>query len=447
MLTNLPIRTRLTLLYSLLLFLALVVFGLAAVGLLQYRLTARLEASLDRRAKGLEDFLRRETTLAKASHIPEEAVEYAFTQPEGHLLGVTDIAGRTILRSDVVSQPALIRERRFELYGQTYLVRAAGSLQQVEETTRELTLLLVWSAPLLLLVIGSTGYWISRRALAPVDQMTRSASSISLHNLQHRLTIPGTRDEISRLGEAWNEMLVRLEESISRMRRFTGDAAHELRTPLTALRTTAELALRRPRTPEEYRQSLEQVVLISERMTALADDLLALARGDEGNVLRNQHVVDVALIVRSVVSEMEPLFTAKQQQVELNLPDSPAMLIADAAGIRRILESLLDNATKYTPRGGDIRVGLLERDDVFEMQVADSGSGIPHDSIPHIFTRFYRVDESRHRQTGGHGLGLAIAQQIVHAHQGTIEAIPATGKGACFHVRIPKKQNDGGQQQ
>ena len=159
------------------------------------------------------------------------------------------------------------------------------------------------------------------------------------------------------------------------------------------------------------------------------------------------NTIDLALIVRSVVSEMGPLFTAKQQEVEMNLPDSPAMLTADATGIRRILESLLDNAIKYTPRGGAIRVSLLEGEDAFEMQVADSGSGIPQDFVPHIFNRFYRVDESRQRQTGGHGLGLAIAQQLVHAHHGTIAAIPATAGGACLQVRIPKKQNDGGQQQ
>lgn len=229
------------------------------------------------------------------------------------------------------------------------------------------------------------------------------------------------------------------------MRRFTGDAAHELRTPLTALRTTAELALRRPRSAEEYRQALEQVVLISERMTALADDLLALARGDEANVLRTASVVDLATTLRSVVSEMEPVFLAKSQRLELTMPDPPASLTGDAAGIRRILESLLDNATKYTPRGGDIRVSVEEGKDTFEIQVSHSGSGIPQDSVAHIFNRFYRVDESRHRQTGGHGLGLAIAQQIVHAHHGTIEALPAIKGGACFRVRIPKRQDDKGE--
>lgn len=443
MLPNLSIRTRLTLLYSGLLFLALLAFGSAAIGLLRFRLTSRLEESLDRRAKGLEDFLRRETTAARASYIPEEAAEYAFTQPEGHLLGVTDADGRTILRSDIVAQPALLRERKFELYGRSFLVRAAGSLGQVEETTRELTLLLVWSAPLLLLVIGAAGYWISRRALLPVDQMTRSASSISLQNLQQRLTIPATRDEVSRLAEAWNEMLGRLDESVSRMRRFTGDAAHELRTPLTALRTTAELALRRPRSSDEYRQALQQVVLISERMTALADDLLALARGEDATVLRTTSRVDLVATLREVVAEMEPIFVSKHQHVELSLPDAPAVLTVDAEGIRRIFGSLLDNATKYTPQGGEIRVSLKENESGIDMQVADSGSGIPQESIPHIFDRFYRVDQSRHRQTGGHGLGLAIAQQIVHAHHGSIEASTSKHGGACFRVRIPKSFEDG----
>jgi two-component system heavy metal sensor histidine kinase CusS len=438
MLTRISIQTRLTLTYSALLFLALAIFGGAAIATLHYRLTARMEATLDRKIQGLERFLIRETTPEKAHMIAVEAAEYAFTQPEGHLIEVTDGSGHQLLKSDTVTSPAMVREDSFQLYGQRYVVRAAASLDPIEESTRELTQLLFWSAPLLLLMIGVTGYWISRRALAPVDEMTHAASRISVHSLERRLRIPRTRDELSRLAEAWNQMLARLEQSVSRMGRFTADAAHELRTPLTALRTTADLALRRPRDAGEYREALQQVVRISDRMTRLVDALLVLARSDETKHSDESATVDLARCIREVAQEMQPLIDAKDQQLKLHLPAGPALVSADEAGMSRLVTSLLDNARKYTPAGGLIELDLLEHDDSFELQVQDSGAGIPAESLVRVFDRFYRVDESRDRQTGGHGLGLAIAHQIVQAHHGTIEAATAENGGAIFRVRLPK---------
>jgi len=440
MFKRLPIRTRLTLLYSGLMFVALMVFAVSAIGLLKLRLTTRLEASLDSRAKGLEDFLRRETTEEEAWNIAVEAREYASTQPEGHLIELTGADGRVLLQSDHGSEPAMVRERRFQLYGQTYRARAAGSLEPVQESTRELRWLLMTSAPLLLLVIGGFGYWICGTALAPVDEMTRAASSISVHSLEQRLAVPPAIDELSRLAEAWNAMLSRLEESVSRIRRFTGDAAHELRTPLTVIRTTAELALRRQRPATEYREALQQVVRTSERMTTLADDLLTLARGDEAATAAGFGATDLCEIVQRVAAEVQPLLQEKNQELQIHLPESPAVLSADPRGLSRLVGSLLDNAIKYTPRGGRIQVRVRAEGDAFELQVIDSGSGIPDEEIPHIFDRFYRVDQSRDRQTGGHGLGLAIAQQIVHSHHGSIQATAGPGGGACFRVRFGRNR-------
>jgi heavy metal sensor kinase len=436
---SLSIRTRLTLVYTTLLFMALMVFASSAIALLRYRLTMRLEASLDRKIQGLEDFLRRETTPEQSAKIPEETAEYAFTQPEGHLMQVTDADGNIVLRGDAVPQPALARQKEFELYGRKYRVRAAASTQPVEESARELRLLLVWSAPLLLLLIGAAAYFMTRQALAPVDRMTQSASSISVHNLEHRLIVPKARDELRRLAEAWNEMLSRLEESVERMRRFTADAAHELRTPLTAMRTTAELALRRPRTSDEYRQALAQVVAISERMTRLADDLLTLARAAEGMRPTSSEIIDLGSLLGSVLDEMAPLLAAKKQRMRVHVPDRPAELFGNAADVRRMIGSLVENATKYTPRGGTIEVTLRDVDDAYEVDVADSGPGIPEDSLVRIFDRFYRVDQSRDRLTGGHGLGLAIARQIAIAHNGNIHALAGTNGGACLRIRLNRR--------
>jgi len=249
----LPIRLRLTLIHSALLFVALFLSGTAVLTLLRDRLNTRLDETLDRRLKGAENFLIRETTPATAGRIPIELAEYASTQPEGHLIEVKDAAGRVILASDRMPYSARSRTRTFTIYGRTYWTTASASLESVAESVEEIGFLLLWSSPLLLMLIGLSGYWLSSRSLRPVDDMTRLARSIGAKDLGARLAVPSTRDEISRLAEAWNEMLARLEESFTRMQRFTADAAHELRTPLAALKTTAELSLRRSRESEEYR--------------------------------------------------------------------------------------------------------------------------------------------------------------------------------------------------
>jgi signal transduction histidine kinase len=233
-------------------------------------------------------------------------------------------------------------------------------------------------------------------------------------------------------------MLDRLEESFVRMRRFTADAAHEFRTPLTGLRTTAELALRRNREPEEYREALTQVITISDRMNHLSENLLALARGDDRAAPRSTGTVDLAGLIRGVVAEMEPLFLEKQLTVELALESRPILPAADADGIRRLIAALIDNARKYTPAGGGVRVSL--HDDATEavLEVSDTGYGIPDEALTRIFDRFYRIDPSRDRETGGHGLGLAIAQQIARFHHGQVEASNVPGSGATFRFRVPK---------
>lgn len=438
MIERLSIRARLTWTYGGLLFVALVLSGNAVVMLLRYRLMQNLDAALDRRLQGVEAFLRRETTAATAGTIPMELEEYASTQPEGHLIEVRDGHDRIVLRSDPVPYPSRTRSREFTLYGSVYRARASGSTNPIEESIDEMEFLLLGSMPLLVLLIGGTGFWISKRALQPVDELTRAARLIGASSLGKRLPVPRSKDEISRLAEAWNEMLDRLEESFSRMRQFTADAAHELRTPLTGLRTTAELALRRERDSEEYREALAQVVRISERMNHLSESLIALARGDEHPFPRSSGQVDLAAVVRGVAAEMEPRFVEKQQAVNLELHDRPILPDGDADGIRRLATVLLDNAQKYTPPGGTISVRVWDKEDAVLLEVADTGPGIPDDALKRIFDRFYRVDPSRDRETGGHGLGLAIAQQIARTHHGQLEAFSSPGVGATFVFSVPK---------
>ncbi len=434
-----PIRVRLTLIYSGLLFLALVLSGAGVVTLMRERMTARVDEALTQRVQALERFLIRETTPETASIIPDEIAEYAFTQPEGHYLHVTDDQGHLLLRRDPIPPGVLTRSHEFSLYGTRYRVTGSASLEPVNTAVSEIRFLLLWSSPLLLALIAGSGYWVSSRSLQPVDEMTQAARRISAADLSARLPLMRSHDEISRLAEAWNEMLGRLEESFLRMQRFTADAAHELRTPLAALRTTAELSLRRARENEEYRQALEQVVEIAQRMQTLSEGLLAVARAQVPQAPLKKVPVDIAQLVGELVEEMRPLLEDKGLRVVRQLRPAPAEVDADS--VRRAVAVLIDNAMKYTPNGGMITVETQDRGDEAAVRVSDTGIGIPAEEIPRIYDRFYRVDASRDRQTGGFGLGLAIARQVALAHQGGLTATSEVGAGSCFTLTLPRSAN------
>lgn len=437
MMQALPLRTRLTSVYGGLLFLALAISGIAVVTLLRYRLTIRMDAALDHRLQGVENFLIRETTVATEHMIPVELEEYASTQPEGHYLEVLDEQGKVLLKSAPVLAPARSREKSFSIYGKTYRTKASASEEPIIDSIQEIVFLLLGSSPVLLVLIGLTGYWISSRSLRPVDEMTQAARSIGANNLNGRLPVPHTRDEISRLAEAWNEMLGRIEESFVRMQRFTADAAHEFRTPLAALRTTADLSLKRERDPEEYREALTQVSVIAERMNQLAEGLLSIARGDHAPARQTMERVDFISLVRGVTTEMRPLFDDKDLRLDVNLPSKAVYIQVEADGLRRIVAILLDNALKYSYTGGNVALTVGEDSQGLILEVSDTGSGIPPESLNRIFDRFYRVDSSRDRKSGGYGLGLAIAQQIARAHQGHIVASSIVGKGSRFRLTLP----------
>lgn len=437
MMKGLPVRTRLTLVYGGLLFLAMTLLGIGCMTLLRYRLTVRMDVALDQRLQGVENFLVRETTPGQENRFPGELAEYASTQPEGHYIEVTDDARKVLLKSDVVMQPARSREKTFTIYGKVYHTRASASAEPISDSVQEIGLLFLGLSPILLILIGLTGYWISSRSLRPVDEMTKAARSIGSNNLSERLPVPRTRDEISRLAEAWNEMLGRLEESFSRIQRFTADAAHELRTPLAALRTTAELALKHDRNPHEYQEALTQVGTITDRMNQLAEGLLSIARSDDTHKRQSAELIDVPTIVAEVAAEMHLLFEDKDIVLTMEVPEAKISIKGDPDGIRRILAVLLDNALKYSSHGDSVKVSVHQGIEDVSVEVADTGCGIPGEALPRIFDRFYRVDSSRDRKTGGYGLGLAIAQQIARAHQGLIVATSVVGEGSIFRFTLP----------
>jgi len=277
------------------------------------------------------------------------------------------------------------------------------------------------------------------RALRPVDEITSVAKSISVQNLSQRLAVPHTGDELQRMAETWNEVLERLESSVKRIRQFTADASHELRTPIALIRATAELALRRERAPEQYRNALRSIESEAEQMTALAESLLLMARADSNGFQMALAPTDLNAIVSRVIGQHRALAAEKGIRLQTESASVPMLAQADEPAIHRLLLILIDNALKHTPAGGMVTLAARQSDGGVLLSVSDTGEGIPPDALPHIFERFYRSDPARAGRGGsgaGFGLGLSIAQAIAQAHGARIRVESSLGAGAQFLVEL-----------
>jgi heavy metal sensor kinase len=281
------------------------------------------------------------------------------------------------------------------------------------------------------------GYWMSRRALAPVDALVRTARDVSGTNLNRRLPTLKTGDELQRLTETLNEMLDRIESAFERIAQFTADASHELRTPVSLIRTEAELALRRSRTETEYKESLRQILHEAERTTHLIEQLLQVARADSGRESLAMQTLDLTKILGGTVGIWQQVAAARNIEFSTSIPEVDVSVMGDQTLLRRLADILLDNAFKYTPSPGSVQMALEVRQEAAVITVQDSGVGIPHEEQEKIFERFYRVDRARSREQGGVGLGLAIARWIVSQHHGTISVESRQGEGAIFRVNLP----------
>jgi heavy metal sensor kinase len=318
-----------------------------------------------------------------------------------------------------------------------YSIQVAAPLKEFYEALERFRLILWFSVPVLLIGAGLGGYWISRRALKPVDQITTAAESISIRNLSDRLAVPKTSDELQRLSETLNRMLARLDTSVQRMSQFTADASHELRAPVSLIRTTAELAVQDGRTNTEYHEDMVQILAEAERTSRLIDSLLLLARADAGEGGLQHELTDVSTSVREALEQGRSLAAENGIELMADLNSEPIVVRGDGEALRRLFFILIDNALKYTPEGGRVQVGLGTLDAQATIRVRDSGIGISESDQPHIFDRFWRADRVRSRGVGGAGLGLSIARWIVDQHRGSVEVQSRPGQGSTFTVRIP----------
>ena len=327
--------------------------------------------------------------------------------------------------------------RHYSLTGQSLVLLAAapeaGNLVILQNFWRGL----LTSVPILLLISSFGGYWMSRRALKPVDRITLAARSITIGNLSQRLPVSNSGDELQRLAETCNAMLQRLDSAVGQIKRFTADASHELRGPLSFTRTVAEVALRNPNTDIDSRKAFEDIVEESAKAANLLEGMLTLARADSNSVDAVLEPVDLGAVVREACSLARPL--AEERNLTLSVstaPTSPVKVLGDFSSLRRLLWILLDNALKYTPAPGQIDVALGSVSGRATLPVRDSGIGISPSDLPHIFDRFYRADPSR-SQVEGNGLGLAIAKWIADLHHADLLVNSAQDEGSAFRVVFP----------
>ena len=306
--------------------------------------------------------------------------------------------------------------------------------QDLAESRRFLGLLVFSAATVLALGVGG-GWALATRALRPVEAISAAAERISEGNLSERVSVTDGSDELGALAGVLNRTFARLEDAFAQQRRFTADASHELRTPLAVLISETQSTLARPRTADEYRETVEACLETAQQMRRLADSLLELARFDAGQEPFERKEVDLASLLQSCAQAMRPLAAARE--VSITVETAPSVVMGDSDRLGQVVTNLLANAMYYNRPGGTVRAECTVQSGRAVLRVLDTGVGIPTEDLPRIFERFYRADKSRGRSEGRSGLGLAIVKAIVDAHGAEIVVESRVGEGSVFKIMFP----------
>jgi heavy metal sensor kinase len=453
------IRLRLTTWYFCSLVVILGLFSLGAWFAMGSSMLKAVDHDLRLRIEDVHQFIDRELTTTPKELI-EDFGEQAALGLGGGLLEVRDNSGQVLYRSPRFDQAQLgkgsargsvieyatergkgprlrVAAEIITAGGRQFTIRVAEPLHEFQESRERFEGILLSLAIPALLLAALGGFWLSRRALTPVDQITTEARLISISNLETRLKPPSDKDELHRLVLTLNDMLERIDSAVKRMVQFTANASHELRAPLALIQTAAEFSLRRERTHEELLDAMRKIVRESGRTSRLVDDLLLLARADSGSAGPTLARMDLCASARDALDQAVILAEPKSIRVTAEIPTEPILVEGDEAALSRLWLTLLDNAIKYTNTGGQIRFELIATNGQAEASITDTGVGIAPEDLPHIFDRFWRADKVRSRSTGGAGLGLSIAQWIVHRHGGSIMVRSEPGRGSQFVVQLP----------
>lgn len=360
---------------------------------------------------------------AVAARLPVPASEALVAEADGRIRSVPDAAA-----------PFRILGDRAIVGGRPVVIQVGRSEAFMRLEVRELGLLLLLGLPLTVAVAGAGGYLLARGALSPLQRMAERARAVTAARLDERLPVDNPRDELGRLASVFNDTLGRLESSFGQMRQFTADVSHELRTPLTAIRSVGEVGLREPRDAGSYEQVIQSMLEETDRLTRLVDRLLLVSRADRGDLKLALRPVDLGALADEVAAHLGVLAEEKRQSMAVEHAARPRCR-GDQIALRQALINLVDNAIRYTPAEGGIRLRVAVAAGAAVIEVSDTGPGIPGRDQARLFERFYRGAQGG--AAGGSGLGLSIAKWAVEANHGRLGYERTAGGGSLFRITLP----------
>jgi heavy metal sensor kinase len=470
---SLPIRIRLTVLYSIMFASVAVLLSLTNWWMLRHAIDASTHQDLQERVDDIRTQLH-EFALQPSKATSQERFDsiYRF-RDDGKWLQVLDEHGKWVYRSARMNElnaslavPQALSSRAITIDfqqgtrqvralssaisvdGHLYSVEAGASMNKQILLLRQFGIGLWILTPLVLCAAILAGHAMSRKALEPITVMAIEARRITDKNLDQRLLVPPANDEIAHLSVTLNSMLARIDAGFRGMREFTANASHELRTPIARLRTEVEIALMRPRSTAEYEDTLEHIQDVAEEMSGLTETLLSLARAETRSEPLDLASVDAWKLIQTVYQEWSPV--AQHLMLDLRTErhgadhargSEPLWVAGDQPALHRLLRILLDNACKFTPAGGAVTVIATQTKNEVVLAVKDSGIGIPEDQQDRVFERFYRVSGDRSQQRSGSGLGLSLAAWIAEQHGASIKLESAPGAGSCFEICLATARN------
>lgn len=461
-----PVRYRLALTLSLTLAVLAAVYAVSLLYVARERIIAELDQRLEIEAVVTADLIRLDPPAAPHRLWLRDIVEAEELYSLGHSFclevrkGATLIYRRTpqneayslvniafnpdaprITSQEFEGRTIHLLQHKFQLLGTTWFVRVAEDVGEslVGFASLYQTVLISFAVVLALAVLLS--YWLAGRALKPLTRIAAETSSVSVSNLDRRVAVPNTVDEISQLALAFNALLDRLQTAFTELRQFTADASHELRSPLTVMRSVGELALTTGQTAPQYRTTIGQMLEEVDRLTQLVESLLMLARGEASPSSIEATNIVPREIVEAVCGQMRPLAEKRNQLLSVRGDLTPPTLVVSGL-IELAVMNIVHNAIKFTPDGGRIDVHVESGGSGITIVVEDTGPGIPANERDKIFNRFYRSDRERSVDAPGFGLGLSIARAAIGRLGGIISAGQSASGGASIHIFIPSKEHD-----
>ena len=475
---RMPISLKLTLIYAVVFFLAIVVISIITFSISRYLGMQRIEGYIRKMSNQIEDYIEQGKPLTE-----EIFKEINFDGPLN--FKIYNQQGAVILKSrphlfqinyksnlneiTTIKEKIDFRDKRFNKHKQesnrnsskeredykevkiSYLntkVKFAGKtiyvqVMNLQHMRDDFFNILLWvlvainiAAVFFSIIIGN---YIAQKMLEPIEKINRTAQEITINNLDKRIDTKRANDELKELATTFNEMIDRLQNSIDKQKQFVADASHELRTPISVIQGYIDM-LDRWGTEDKavLEESIEAIQSETVAMKAMLEQLLFLARGDRDQYEFNKEKLELKKIVAEVYEEMKLIDDSHELKLEEN---KAAKIKADSKSIKQLLRIIIDNSIKYTPPEGEIIITSVVGDDYVELRIADTGCGIPEEKLDRIFDRFYRVDDSRNRDTGGAGLGLSIAKWIVDEHNGEIEVQSKLRQGTTIIIQLPINKN------